>query len=181
MLKDYLKEIHQTYSKGDAREESYYNVLERLILGTAEVVKKSRIQVTINPKKTEGGNPDFRIWDGKSRIVGYIEAKKPETNLDDVVDSEQIKRYLDIFPNFILTNFLEFRFFRAGRIVDSVFIGRQHTLIRLGKKPVQENMENFMELFSKFFSYTFPQNLNAKQLAKELAKRMTCPHLLYHF
>ena len=37
------------------------------------------------PKKTEAGNPDFRIWDGKEKIVGYIEAKDPKIeNLDSV-------------------------------------------------------------------------------------------------
>jgi len=97
-IREYLKEIHQSFSKGDAREESYYDSLKQLIKTTAEHLSKTRITVTTNPKKTEGGNPDFRVWDGKSRIVGYIEAKKPETNLDDIEGTEQIKRYKDIFP-----------------------------------------------------------------------------------
>jgi len=170
-IREYLKEIHQSFSKGDAREESFYDSLKKLIKTTAEHLSKTGITVTTNPKKTEGGNPDFRVWDGKSRIVGYIEAKKPETNLDDIEHTEQIKRYKEIFPNFILTNFLEFRFYRDGNLVDSVLIGRQHTLVTLGAKPVPENEENFSELFEKYFSFTFPRNLNAKRLAKELAKR----------
>lgn len=171
IMKNYLKEIHIKFSQGDAREESYYNILEHMILKTAENLNKPKIYITILPKKTEGGNPDFRIWDGKSRIVGYIEAKNPEIDLDDVEHTEQIKRYKDIFPNFILTNFLEFRFYRNGKVIDRVFIGRQHTLVELGTKPVSEHEKEFSELFEKFFSFTFPQNLNARLLSKELAKR----------
>lgn len=45
------------------------------------------------------GNPDFRIWDGKQHIVGYIEAKAPTTeNLDLIERSEQLKRYRNTFP-----------------------------------------------------------------------------------
>jgi len=171
IIKNYLKEIHIKYSQGDAREESYYNILEQMILKTAENLNKSKIHITILPKKSEGGNPDFRVWDGKSRIVGYIEAKNPEIDLDDVEHTEQIKRYKDVFPNFILTNFLEFRFYRNGKIIDRVSIGRQHTLVVLRTKPVSEHEKEFSELFEKFFSFTFPQNMNARLLSKELAKR----------
>ncbi len=52
------------------------------------------------------------------RVVGYIEAKTPEHDLNLVERTEQIERYKNTFPNFILTNFLEFRFFRNGVRVD---------------------------------------------------------------
>ncbi|HLP45633.1 MAG TPA: DNA methyltransferase, partial [Candidatus Kapabacteria bacterium] len=170
-LHDYLSEIFGTFSQGDAREESYYESFNRLISGIAGLLGRSQISVTTMPRKTEGGNPDFRVWDGKSKITGYIEAKKPETDLDDVEKSEQIKRYIDIFPNFILTNFLEFRFYRAGVLIGQVAVGRRHTLVELGAKPVPENQDQFLELIEKFFSFTFPRGLNARQLAGELAKR----------
>ena len=103
--------------------------------------------------------------------MGYIEAKRPDIDLDDVEESEQVRRYRDIFPNFMLTNFLEFRFYRDGALIERLFIGRRHTLVRVGMKPVVENEGPFLELFDKFFSFTFPRNLNARQLARELAKR----------
>ncbi|MCK4763574.1 MAG: hypothetical protein KAW12_15345, partial [Candidatus Aminicenantes bacterium] len=100
-LKNYLKNIHEMHSRGDAREESFYHSLENLIHDSAAILDKAGIKVTTLPKKSEGGNPDFRVWDGKSKIAGYIEAKKPGTNLDDIERSEQIKRYKDTFPNLI--------------------------------------------------------------------------------
>ncbi len=80
--------------------------------GIAKETGRAHVHVTTLPKPTEGGNPDFRLWNGKDRIVGYVEAKKPtEERLDLIEHSEQLKRYRSTFPNLILTNFLEFRCF----------------------------------------------------------------------
>ncbi|HUU04597.1 MAG TPA: type ISP restriction/modification enzyme [Patescibacteria group bacterium] len=171
IIENYLKDIHRVYTRGDAREESYYSDLKKFIEELRTACGQMRIAVTTLPRKTEGGNPDFRIWDGKNKIVGYIETKKPETDLDDVENSEQIKRYQATFPNFILTNFLEFRLFHNGEVIGRTFIGRQHTLAKLGARPVAENSEELKSIFERFFSYSFPRNLNAKRLAQELAKR----------
>ena len=59
MLKSYLKEIYDIANRGDDREESYYSVLAGLIKNYAESIGKKNIHVTIAPKRTEAGNPDF--------------------------------------------------------------------------------------------------------------------------
>ena len=106
MLKSYLKKIFEIADQGDAREESYYATLERLLNEWADSSGKKNIHITTLPKQTEAGNPDFRVWDGKQHVVGYIEAKAPRTeDLRAVEDSEQLKRYRYTFPNLILTNF----------------------------------------------------------------------------
>jgi len=103
MLKAYLKQIADTANRGDAREESYYSILEKLFYEYCDSTGKKKIHVTVLPKKTEAGNPDFRVWDGKQHITGYIEAKDPTVeNLDRIEDTEQLKRYLHTFPNLIL-------------------------------------------------------------------------------
>ncbi|HHT9145499.1 MAG TPA: hypothetical protein ACFYD4_07455 [Candidatus Wunengus sp. YC61] len=100
MLKTYLKGIYEVYSRGDAREESYYSILEGFLHKYAESVDKNNVHITTLPKKTEAGNPDFRIWDGNQHIVGYIEAKAPTTEyLDQIETTDQLKRYLKTFPN----------------------------------------------------------------------------------
>lgn len=169
-LDNYLGEIAAIHERGDAREETFYPALEKLIRQVAHSLDKS-VDVTMMPKKTEAGNPDFRIWDGQAKIIGYIEAKRPETDLDDVEKSEQVQRYLDTFPNLILTNFLEFRFYRDKLLIDRVSIGRQHTLVKVGTKPVLENPDQCRQLLEKFLSFTFPRGLDARKLALELAKR----------
>jgi hypothetical protein len=75
MLKAYLKQIADVSIRGDAREESYYPVLKDLIDEYCSSTGKKKSHTTILPKKTEAGNPDFRVWDGKQHITGYIEAK----------------------------------------------------------------------------------------------------------
>lgn len=70
MLEAYLKKVAETTALGDAREESYYGDLSTFLLQFAESIGKNRTQITTLPKKTEAGNPDFRIWDGKQQIVG---------------------------------------------------------------------------------------------------------------
>ena len=125
MLENYLKKIFEVTKQGDAREESYYSTLETLLNEYADSSGKKNVHVTTLPKKTEAGNPDFRIWDGKQHVIGYIEAKQPTIdNLNQIETSEQLKRYRHTFPNLILTNFFEFRLYRDGELVESVQVGR---------------------------------------------------------
>ncbi|MBU4446282.1 adenine methyltransferase, partial [bacterium] len=100
LLKQYLSNLSHTSNRGDAREESYYEHLKALVVHYADSQNIKNVDVTILPKKTEAGNPDFRIWDGKNHITGYIEAKDPSvSNLDHIEDTEQLKRYRSTFPN----------------------------------------------------------------------------------
>jgi hypothetical protein len=106
----YFKELLAVAGQGDAREESFYPALADLLTVTAEATGRKHVRVTTLPKATDAGNPDFRLWNGLDRIVGYVEAKKPsEERLDAVEKSEQLQRYRRTFPNLILTNFFEFR------------------------------------------------------------------------
>lgn len=75
MLRSYLTKLLEIARLGDAREESYYSTLETLLLEFAESIGKKNVQITILPKKTDAGNPDFKIREGEQRTIGYIEAK----------------------------------------------------------------------------------------------------------
>ncbi|OGW42761.1 MAG: DNA methyltransferase, partial [Nitrospirae bacterium RBG_13_41_22] len=172
MLKSYLKRIFGVAKRGDAREESYYSCLEGLLKNYADSINKKQIHVTTLPKKTDAGNPDFRVWDGKQSIVGYIEAKKhTEENLLEIEHTEQLKRYLKTFPNLILTNFFEFRLYRDGHLIDKVQIARPYVIHKLGTIPPVEKEQDFLNLLERFFSFSLPKTFTAKTLAIELAKR----------
>ena len=172
MLKSYLKKIFKTANQGDAREESYYATLEELFKKTAQSFGKGKIHITPQPKTTEAGNPDFRVWDGKQHIVGYIEAKAPTIeNLDLIENSEQLKRYRNTFPNLILTNFFEFRLYRNGILVNKASIARPFIVHKLKTIPPVEKEPDFTKLMEAFYSFSLPKVYNAKNLAIELAKR----------
>lgn len=168
---NYLKKIAQTTSQGDAREESYYAHLSDFLSEFSKGIGKTKTQITTLPKKMEAGNPDFRVWDGKQHIIGYIEAKKPGEKLDFIENNEQLKRYRSTFPNLILTDFYEFRLYRHGALVDIVSIGRPFIAKKLQLAPPAENEEKFKQLLEKFFAFSLPNVYTAENLAVELAKR----------
>lgn len=172
MLKTYLTKLHEVAMRGDAREESFYAPLSELLAEYARQAKLNKVHITTLPKQTEAGNPDFRVWDGKQHIVGYIEAKEPNVEyLDRVETSSQLKRYRHTFPNLLLTNFFEFRLYRDGALIDKVSVGRPFWLTRIKIVPPAENEEQFLGLMEKYFSFSLPKVHDAKSLAVELAKR----------
>ena len=166
----YLDAIAALTQRGDAREESYYPILKALLEKLAEELNQP-LQVTILPKKTEAGSPDFRIWDGAYRVIGYIEAKAPGTNLDVVERSEQLQRYRATFPNLLLTDFYEFRLYRQGECLKQVQIGRWEIARRAGARPPTENIDPFRQLIAHFFGFVLPPLLTAEELARQLARR----------
>ena len=172
MIKIYLKKLFEKSKRGDSTEESYYSTLEELLKKYADSTGRSKIQIIPLPKRTEAGNPDFKIWDGNQHIVGYIEAKAPTVeHLDQIERTDQLKRYLHTFPNLILTNFFEFRLYRNGFLIDKTLIARPFIIHKLKTIPPVEQESNFFKLLDKFFSFLLPRVYNAKTLAIELAKR----------
>ncbi|MBI3008443.1 MAG: DNA methyltransferase, partial [Candidatus Omnitrophica bacterium] len=169
ILTVYLKEIHKIFTDGNFREESFYPSLKNLFEQCAQFIGNPA-GVLVQPKRTDVGIPDFLI-EKDGEIIGYIEAKTPDTNLRDIEDFEQIKRYQTSLPNLILTNFLEFRLYRNGEPVDNVEMGRQFTLQVLKFPPTPENLESFLEFLTKFFSFSMPEIKNSSNLSTELAKR----------
>jgi hypothetical protein len=171
-LKSYLTKIHELASRGDAREESFYPLLAEVLKQYADSTGKTAARVTTLPKKTEAGNPDFRVWDGAQHITGYLEAKAPTVgDLNPFEESEQVQRYRHTFPNLILTNFFEFRLYRNGELIDQVAIARPFVVHKLGVVPPVENEAEFLKLLETFFAFSLPRVYSAQTLAVELAKR----------
>jgi hypothetical protein len=168
----YLKALAETNQRGDAREESFYPALRDLLLDAAQAAGLPHVAVTVLPKATDAGNPDFRLWNGSDRIIGYIEAKKPtEEYLDRVEESEQLRRYRATFPNLILTNFLEFRLYRNGELTATALLGRPVVLNRLRAAPPVEKPDALAALLEQFLAFSLPPVFTAESLAVELAKR----------
>ena len=172
ILTRYLSELQKVINRGDAREESFYHCVKEMLESYAQANGFRRSEVSILPKATEAGNPDFRVWDGKTRITGYIEAKKPEVSqLESISESEQLKRYRDTFDNLILTNFYEFWLFQYGKFVCGVTIADPLEAIHSQKKPPLTNIEDFDTLLDRYLSFSLPAITDPKSLANALAKR----------
>lgn len=178
MIQKYLENIYKTYKAGNTAERSYYPDLKYLI---EDFLKSKSVDpsVTIEAKQSEAGIPDFTVRKGKT-LIGYIEAK--DLNIEDlqtIEDSEQIKRYKEKLPNFILTNYFDFWLWRRneneeekGHWIKKIRIGQPKTLKFNSVPPVQNEKEIF-ELLQAFFSYFIPERRTPRSLAKELADRAT--------
>jgi predicted helicase len=176
MLDQYFKDIYKTYKVGDATEASYYPDLKNLL---NNFLKSKGIDpnITIQPRVTKAGIPDFTVRKDKE-LIGYVEAKDLTIgDLQAIEHTDQIKRYKEKLPNFILTNYFDFWLWRCdivnekkGSWVKKVRIGQPITL-RLNTPPPPQKEKEFFELLEAFFSYYLPERKTAKSLAIELASR----------
>jgi len=170
LFESYLESIAELTRRGDAREESYYPALQTLLETLAPTVGKT-VQVTVLPKPTDAGNPDFRVWDGSHQVVGYIEAKTPGAKLDQVEVCEQLQRYRHTFLNLILTDFYEFCLYRDGTELERTLLARPFIAKTLKTAPPAEQVKELTQLFKTFFSFALPSSFTAEDLARELARR----------
>ena len=115
-INEYLKQIKKRYNAGIFTEHSYRGDLQVLL---TDLVKG--INVTNEPKRQKCGAPDY-ILQKKEVPLGYIEAKDIGIDLNKIEKSDQIKRYLPSLDNLILTDYLEFRFYKYGQKVKSINI-----------------------------------------------------------
>ena len=172
IFKQYSKALADAASAGDAREESFYGALKDLMERVAHATSRAQVHVTVLPKPTEAGNPDFRVWNGTDRITGYIEAKNPTvTDLYAIEASDQLRRYRDTFPNLILTNFTEFRLYRNGHHVETVHAASPSILNDLRHPPPIERPAELWALLDQFLDFSVPQAPSAEELAVQLADR----------
>ena len=115
-VKDYIDQVKKKYKTGHAREHAYRPALEKLFEEITE------LNVVNDPKRSEYGSPDFVFMKGKTTIA-YAEAKDVNISLDDIEKGEQMVRYYG-YSNLILTNYLEFRFYRNGqKYCESIKLG----------------------------------------------------------
>ena len=131
----YINEISEKYKTGHAGEHAYRPTFEKLVRSLDK-----KLGIINDPKRTEYGAPDFIFVRGEL-IAGYAETKDIDVNLDKIEKTEQLKRYLG-YSNLILTNYLEFRFFRNGkRYGESIVIGK----IKNNKVHIQEKSISLLE------------------------------------
>jgi len=132
-VKEYIATISEKYKTHQARELTYRSALEKLF---SEITGLKMIN---EPKRSEFGAPDFLFMKGKI-AAAYAEAKDINVSLDQTEKGEQLGRYFG-YPNLILTNCLEFRFFRNGEKYETVKIAE----IKDGEIiPVEDNF-HFLE------------------------------------
>ncbi|MDY7005999.1 MAG: type ISP restriction/modification enzyme [Cyanobacteriota bacterium] len=157
----YLQALENNLEKGSERTHypTFKNLIEGGILG---------INANIEETGNQAGIPDFTVRKNNN-LLGYIEAKKIGENLDRIQLTEQLKRYLesDISKNLILTNYLEFRWYKDGKLKLNTSLGN----LKNNKITANDNLEKTAELIQSFLSYQEKVINNYNDLAQQMANK----------
>ncbi len=172
MLKEYLESIKDlTPEKNElTHRSSLQNLLNRL-----KNHFNKEFKIEHEPKRDkQGGQPDFRVsFQGLN--IGYIENKKVGTDLSQLLKSDQILKYLELNPNLMLTNYLNFMW--VGKDENNApLIKRKISIASLDElskplKPKPQTERDLIELFKSFFNHEAAPITNAKDFATHLSPR----------
>ncbi len=170
MLKEYLEGIKDlTPEKNELTHRLFlHNLLDKL---KNHFNKEFKIEHEPNRDK-QGGQPDFRVsYQGLN--IGYIENKRVGTNLRQLLKSDQVLKYLELNPNLMLTDYLNFVW--VGKDEENKpLIKREISIASLDElsKPLKPNPQTERDLigfFKGFFNYEAAPITNAKDFATHLS------------
>lgn len=167
-FKIYIEAL-QSSSLSDITEHTHRTQLENL-LNAIKNASNTKIKILHEPKRLkEFGAPDFKVSFADS-IIGYVENKSIEENLDKILKSDQIRRYRELSKNIILTNYIEWIWIKDDNIVreNLCFL----TDLENKKFKLDENKVNaVVKLVKNFLSYPPEKIGKPKELANALAVR----------
>ncbi|MEX2209388.1 MAG: type ISP restriction/modification enzyme [Patescibacteria group bacterium] len=158
----YLTKIERELISGHATEHSYRGHLKDLIEDLG-----SGVAAINEPKHEEFGAPDYVIKRGVIPLGG-IEAKDIGKNLDEVAASDQMDRYRSGIDNLILTDYLEFRFYREGEERERVQIAEE-TGGKLRLLP--DAFPKFESLIEDFLAHRGRTIRSSEKLARIMASK----------
>ncbi|TMS40631.1 MAG: DNA methyltransferase [Methanobacterium sp.] len=165
-IKEYLQEVRKIYSNKDYTELTLRTPFENLITGLND-----EFNLIQEPKRVVNlGAPDFNAFLGSAKI-GSIETKNLGENLDKIISSEQIKKYIDSIDNLILTDYSRFILIRNGQKVIDFYLFTLMDLENSNFNIPDEKIELFKQLIDEFFYFKLPTIKDAEELARELAKK----------
>ena len=157
-FKNYLRSLQNNQSRGS--ERTHYPALKSLLDLPAE-----GLDAAIEEKGNKAGIPDFTVR-RRELLVGYVEAKDIGIDLDATEKTEQLKRYRESFPNLILTNYLEFRWYVEGRCRLKVILGNYSTNNGIEVADTRKTAE----LIEGFLNYTGEIISSPETLAEQMAR-----------
>jgi len=161
MISEYLAKVSKRFASGSSREHSYRGDLEELVRGLT-----TGVDVTNEPANvTDCGNPDYVLTKGKIPI-GYIEAKDVGKDLKSKSYKEQFERYRKALDNLIITDYLWFRFYQNGEMVQEVKIAE---IVDDKIVPCFDNFAHFENLLKDFCQYIGQTIKSPAKLAKMMA------------
>ncbi|GAA6872209.1 DNA methyltransferase [Helicobacter pylori] len=171
MLKEYLESIKDLTTEENelTHRPSLYNLLNHL-----KDHFNKEFKIEHEPRKEQGSQPDFRVsFQGLN--IGYIENKRAGANLSQLLKSDQVRKYLELNPNLMLTDYLNFMWVgkdenNAPLIKKEISVASPDELSK-PLKPKPQTERDLIELFKSFFSHEAAPIANAKDFATHLSPR----------
>lgn len=164
MISKYITQITNEYNTGSATEHSYRGHLKELL----ESIDKNIIAIN-EPKRVKAGAPDYLIATKDEHIeIGHVEAKDIGKDIHSKTYNEQFTRYKKGLENLIITDYLEFIFYKDANEYTKIKIAS----LQDGKIiPHSENFEEFINLIKDFTSYVGQSITSASKLAIMMAAK----------
>ncbi|HWA24022.1 MAG TPA: type ISP restriction/modification enzyme [Caulobacterales bacterium] len=156
---------------GVKTEHTDRGALETLLQAVADE-HSAATKVQHEPKRAQDkGAPDYKIT-RTGVMVGYVEAKQIGANLESVLKTDQIKHYLDLNPNLIVTDYLRFIWIKDGKIKDALDARLCEASAIESKLPLNSERIAEVEQLLRGFFQTAPKGVKrASELAEALAVR----------
>jgi predicted helicase len=164
-IEKYIQDINEKFRYEETSELGYRTGFELLLQKIFESIKVKRIDHDARTK--DGNKPDFAVLSGDIPLV-YIETKDIGVSLDKVEKSEQMSRYYG-YANLVLTDYLEFRFYRNGLSYGEPVKIANYDIKNRSVDPISENYELLAKTLLEFTqSYKEPIK-SGKHLSKIMA------------
>ena len=169
VFEKYLLALRRTRVE-DKTEHSDRGALETLLQAIADEANPG-VRVQHEPKReADKGAPDFKVTKS-GLILGYVENKGIDENLNKVLKSPQIKKYLSLSKNIVLTDYLDFIWINKYGDPQRERLCHATDLESKKLKLDEARVEAVAKLLKGFFS-TAPEGIGrAQQLALALAER----------
>ncbi len=163
---DYLAAVRANLAQGQATEHTHRPALQALLESVG-----GDITATNEPRRIACGSPDFQI--SRKRVpIGHVETKDVGARLDEMErgkgpHGEQFRRYRAALPNWVLTDYLEFRWYVNG---EKRLTARLADLEAQGKLRVAPFGEaSLSQLLQAFFGQAALTIGTARDLAQRMA------------
>lgn len=161
-IDQYLEKLNSRFKTGISTEHSYRGDLQNFL----ETLFPD-IHITNEPSRIACGAPDY-ILTKNSIPIGYIEAKDLGYDLSNKNYKEQFDRYTSSLSNLIITNYIDFWFYKDGNKVSSISIGVISNQKLTGIPAKYSEFQDLLKDFSQNVTQTIT---SSEKLAKMMASK----------
>jgi hypothetical protein len=158
----YIQSISSKFSHLETSEMGYRADFEFLLKGIFESIKVKRVDH--DAKARQGNKPDFIVLNKDVPIL-YIETKDIGVSLDKAEKSKQMARYFG-YTNLVLTDYIEFRFYRNGLPYDEPIKIASYDLKNRIMTPLSQNYEQVAKTLLDFTQSQKEPIKSGKHLSK---------------